>query len=346
MTETLTAAVLTDFGRPLMIEERPLPPLADGQVLVRVAAAGVCGSDVHIWRGDDPRIRLPLIMGHEGVGHVEALGGERFDVREHRLVVGDLIVWERGLTCGKCWQCAVRKAPYLCPHRQTYGITRDGSFATHIVLEASTAVFRAAGDPVALVAAVCGGATVAHAVEECGIEPGDRVTILGPGPLGLFAVALARERGAAVVNVVGTERSAARLETCRELGADAVFVRGRAERPEPAQVVLDCAGTAQSAVEGLALVAPGGIYCAPGIGRPLGRVPVDLYQDLGRRNLRIQGIWVSDVGHLAQALALVTSDRYPLHKMITHLGGLEQVTDLIQTVERREAIKAVVIPDM
>lgn len=345
MSISTYASVLTDFGRPLVLEERSLPPLQPGQTLVRVAAAGVCGSDLHIWRGDDPRIRLPLVMGHEGVGRIERLGGERCDVAGQPLAEGDLIVWERSLTCGRCWQCVVRKAPYLCPDRQTYGITRDGSYASHLVLEPPTHLFKVEGDAVVLAAAVCAGATVAHAIECCEISPGDRVTVLGAGPLGLFAAAFARERGAGAVSVIDVERAQARLALCREFGADQTFVSEQSARPEPAAAVIDCAGTAASIAEAIRLTAPGGICCAPGVGKPIGEVSIPFYEDIGRRNIRVQGIWVSDASHLHHALALVGSGRYPFAKMITHRGGLEQATELIHAVGRGETIKAVVLPE-
>ena len=133
-----SAAVVHEFGEPPRVQTVDLPALAPGGALVRIAAAGVCGSDVHMWRGHDPRIRLPLVLGHEGVGIVEQVEGDAADILDRRLSPGDVIIWDRGITCGRCYSCAVRHQPFLCPHRQVYGITRQGCYATHLVLDPAT----------------------------------------------------------------------------------------------------------------------------------------------------------------------------------------------------------------
>lgn len=117
------AAVLEKFGEPLVMKEFDVSPLAEGEVLARIDAAGVCGSDVHIWKGNDPRTPVPIILGHEGVGRIADLGSETCDVFGRELRVGDPVVWERGIMCGKCYYCVVRKQPALCPTRKTYGIS-------------------------------------------------------------------------------------------------------------------------------------------------------------------------------------------------------------------------------
>ena len=125
------AVVLKEFNQPLVIEEGELASLKDGEILVRITASGVCGSDVHMWKGKDPRTPLPLILGHEGVGVVEEVKGEKKDIFADKIKPGDFVIWDRGVTCGNCYFCVVKKEPSLCPKRQVYGIIRDGSYATH-----------------------------------------------------------------------------------------------------------------------------------------------------------------------------------------------------------------------
>jgi len=352
-----SAAVIREFGQPPRLEAFDLPPLWPGGVLVRIAAAGVCGSDVHMWRGRDPRIRLPLVLGHEGVGVVEAADGAS-DIFGRRLEPGEVIIWDRGITCGRCYFCAVARRPALCPNRQVYGITRQGCYATHLALDAATRVITApAGvEPAAVVAAACAGATVAHAMEYCSIGPGDTVVVQGPGPTGIFAVAFARAAGASQVIVIGTERSRARLRMCEEFGADATLtVDGSTaeqrlalvqERSNGlgAGVVFDCTGRPSSLAEGLALAAPGGTYLMVGIATPVGEAAIRPYEEVARKNLRVQGVWVSDTSHLYRAVELVASGRFPFERMVTHRFGLAEAGAALEAVENREAVKAVLLP--
>jgi threonine dehydrogenase-like Zn-dependent dehydrogenase len=363
-------AVLTEFKAPLEIREEEIVPLQKGEVLVELAASGVCGSDVHMWKGKDPRTPLPLVLGHEGVGTVVDVSGPKTDIFGNSVEEGDLIIWDRGVTCDQCYFCAVRKEPSLCPKRQVYGIVRDGCYATHLTLLAGTKVIRLVGeiavrkgaggksaiDPAILVAASCSGATAAHTVELLPIQAGDLVVLQGPGPLGLFCLAFAFAKGASEAVVIGTRADAKRLELAKEFGAvhtsvveDSSVEARREEVMEltngiGANVVIDCTGTPASFNEGLRLTAPGGTYSLPGIATPVGEVPMRLYEDVARKNVRIQGVWVSDTSHLYQAVRLVLSGRFPLHKLVTHRFPLEKVMDALKVVDNKEAIKAVLVP--
>ncbi len=366
-------AVLTEFNSPLEIREEEIPPLEAGEVLVELAASGVCGSDVHMWKGKDPRTPLPLVLGHEGVGRVVDARGEKSDIFGSKISEGDLIIWDRGVTCNQCYFCAVMKEPSLCPNRQVYGIVRDGCYSTHLTLLPETKMVRLAGglmekqgidnkskmnkiDPAILVAASCSGATAAHTVELLPIRAGDVVVIQGPGPLGLFCLAFAFAKGATTAVVIGTRADTSRLKLSRELGPVITYViedsSVEARRSEVldmtrgigASVVIDCTGTPVSFNEGLRLTAPGGTYALPGIATPAGEVPVSVYEDVARKNVRIQGVWVSDTSHLYQAVQLVLSGRFPLHKLVTHRFPLEKVMDALNAVDSKEAIKAVLLP--
>ncbi|MBU0610453.1 MAG: alcohol dehydrogenase catalytic domain-containing protein, partial [Armatimonadetes bacterium] len=124
-THTASAMILEQFGQPLVLRDLPVPELAPGEVLLRLRASGICGSDLDIVAGEDPRVALPLVIGHEGIGEIAALGGAKADVFGEGLRVGDLVAFNRGLTCGQCPYCTLRGEPELCPWRTTYGINGD-----------------------------------------------------------------------------------------------------------------------------------------------------------------------------------------------------------------------------
>ncbi|MFH1084894.1 MAG: alcohol dehydrogenase catalytic domain-containing protein, partial [Chloroflexota bacterium] len=177
------AAVLRAFGQPLRLEELDVPPLEPGQALVAIEAAGVCGSDVHMWLGKDPRTPLPMILGHEGVGRIVDAAGPLMDVHGQRVAPGERVLWERGVTCGACYYCAVRGEPELCPTRWVYGIYRgmdapphlNGCYASHLILDAKTPLIALGeeADPAVYVPASCSGATAAHGFELSPTHLGD-----------------------------------------------------------------------------------------------------------------------------------------------------------------------------
>ena len=360
------AAVLTRFNEPLELQEFEVGPLGEGEVLVKITAAGVCGSDVHMWHAKDPRTPLPIILGHEGVGEIAQIGGRKADVFGRELKPGDKVMWERGIMCGKCYYCVVKKQPSLCPSRKTYGISLSckesphlrGCYAEYLHLLPNAHMIRIDDDidPAVLVPASCSGATGAHAVELADVAPGDNVVIIGPGPVGLYILAMVLERGAAKVIVLGTDADAMRLQWCREFGAQETIsvsqttLEQRVDRVREltnglgANVVFECTGVRAAAEEGLHYVAPYGTYLIPGIATPVGESTIRFFEQIARKNVRLQGVWVSDTGHLYRAIQLVLSRRYPFEKVITHRFGLEEATKALETVAAREAMKAVLVP--
>ena len=363
----ISAAVLEAFNTPLAWREFEVAPLARSELLVRVEAAGICGSDLHMWEGKDPRTPLPIILGHEAVGRVQEVGSQKQDILGHPVHPGDLIAWDRGVVCGRCYYCVVRKQPYLCPNRRVYGINMScaqpphllGGYAQAMHLLAPTNVLVVPGDldPALLVPASCSGATAAHAVEAAGINPGDTVVVQGPGPLGLFALALAKERGAGTCIMVGTQRSAWKLAIAARFGADAQLYadQGTAETRREAiralahgrgaDVIIDCSGSPSAMAEGTKWLAPGGVYALAGAAVPVGDVPVAAYEDLVRKNARLQGIWVSDTSHFYQACRLVIQGKYPFDEIVTHRFALRQADQALQALKRREVLKAVLVSE-
>lgn len=353
--------VLEQFNAPLLEREYPLPEPASGEVLVRLVVAGVCGSDVHIQQGEDPRVPLPLIPGHEGVGHIAETGGAVFTVQGELLRPGDLIFWDRGLSCGACYQCLVLKNPSLCAKRRVKGINvpasepphLNGCYSRYIMLEARTAIFKLdhSVEPAALVSAGCSGATIAHAFDLVPPRPGEVVVVQGPGPLGIWAVALARACGAGKVAVIGG--STGRLELCRRFGADLLLNRTKTTDEERRRAVLDLSGGRgadlvveatghiSALLEGLELIRPGGAWLSVGYAQPAGTAPVDPYRHIVKKNIRLQGVWVSDSTHTWQALQLALADPDLFGAMVTHRFSLDQANEALAAVANRSALKAV-----
>jgi len=361
MPEEARAMVLTRFREPLEMRGFPLPEPREGEILVRMLAAGVCGSDVHMWLGEDERIRLPIILGHEGAGEIVAIGGERRSVLGEPLSSGMKILWNRGVTCGGCYFCTVKREPSLCPHRWVYGISKScespphlfGCYAEYILLDAKTDVFVLGDSDLAtFVPASCSGATAAHAVELCPPSPGDTVVVQGPGPLGIFLVAFAAEMGARRIAVIGGTPE--RLKICEILGATDIINRRETspgERREiimsltggrGADIVYEAVGTAEAVREGIALVRNGGSYVLAGFGQPGGTVSIDCFSDVVRKNLRIQGVWVSDTQHTFMAISLVERNKEKFARVVTHRFRLNEATEALEAMRDKRAVKAVI----
>lgn len=360
----MQAAVLKRFNEPLDIQTFPEPQVGPGEVLVRITAAGVCGSDVHMWHGLDPRTPLPIILGHEGVGIIEKIGedGSRLDVYGRELCEGEPVIWDRSIVCGQCYFCAVKAQPNLCRSRWSYGIHRscsdpphlNGCYADHILLVRETKIVSLADwedfDPPALVTAGCSGATAANAAELAGIVPGDTVVIQGAGPLGLYLVGYARAYGADKVMVI--EGVPARIELARRLGADVVCdinyttpdsrVEQLLEMTNRigADVAFEAVGRPEPFLEGVRMVRDGGCYVAVGTAVPTGSIPVDFYHQIVRKHLKLQGVWTNDTRHLIQALSLVRGNMQVFSDMVSHRFPLDEATAALDVMAKREAIKA------
>lgn len=356
--------VLEGFNQPLVLKTFSVPRLGAGEILVKVEAAGVCGSDVHMWEGRDPRTRLPMILGHEGAGQIEEMKGEKRDVYGHRLQAGDKVLWSRGVTCGHCYFCKVKMEPSLCPDRWVHGIHTSsaqppyltGNYAEYLLLDQRTDFFKIGPnlDLAALVPASCSGATAAHALDLSGMQSGDSVLIQGVGPLGIFAVALARSFGASqIIAIGGTEE---RLRMGQALGASLLLNRQRLSVGERRNALMDAthgrgvdvafemAGDPEALKECISLTRTGGACVTAGFGEPHGKIELDCFQDIGRKNLRLQGVWVSEVRHTHMALKLILNRFQDFQRLITHRFSLGRANEALQAMRSKEAVKAVLLP--
>ena len=181
------AMVMEEFNAPLQLREVSMEMSRD-VIVVEILAAGICGSDIHMWRANDPRVSLPLVLGHEAVGRIISLPCEKHDLYGVKLAEGDLVMWNRGMTCGRCQACVLWKQPALCSQRWTYGINPPAEFGLlqgdmpptsscglKLTFEASSE----ADDLTAMVIASCSGATAAHALDLISIRQDETVLVQG-----------------------------------------------------------------------------------------------------------------------------------------------------------------------
>jgi len=356
--------VLETFNQPLRMRSFPIPDLKEGEVLVKIEAAGVCGSDVHMWEGRDPRLRLPMIPGHEGVGEIVDINGEKKDVYGKPLKRADKVLWNRGVTCGHCYFCKVKMEPSLCPSRWVYGIHTScakppyltGNYSEYLPLVREVDLFKMETDIDlrVFVPASCSGATTAHAFDLSRMEPGDSVLVQGVGPLGIFSVAFAGSFGASEIIVIGGTEE--RLKMCQAFGATTVLNRHRLSREERKEAVMErthgqgvdvafeMAGEPDALKECISLVRTGGSCLTAGFGEPHGRMELDCFHDIGRKNLRLQGVWVSEVRHTHMALQLMMRRPQDFKKLITHTFPLDRANEALHAMKSKEAVKAVLLP--
>jgi L-iditol 2-dehydrogenase len=373
LPETSRAAVLTAHGEPLEIRELPLPQqLEPGALLVRIEAATVCGSDLHLWDGSlagSQGMDLPVIPGHEMVGSVVAFGqGAERDTFGQPLALGDRICFTHA-SCNNCEHCRLDNQPTLCKDRQYYMFTNCerppflvGGMAEYCYVFPNSGRVRVPDEVKTewASAASCALRTVVHSFDRIGrIEPHQTVVIQGAGPLGLFATALANNLGAKRVITIGAPDN--RLEIARAFGATDTISVLEVTEPEDrtaavrellggdgAEVVFEFSGARTAFTEGLAMVKEGGRYMVTGqIDGPGKEVPLRPGY-ITRQQLTVMGTWSGHIGEYYKALEFIRSnhDRYDFGALVPNRYRLEEATQALERMRAQEDIKPVITPQV
>jgi threonine dehydrogenase-like Zn-dependent dehydrogenase len=361
-------AVMTGFNQPLESRTYPLPAdLKPGEFLIRVELAGMCGTDVHLHKGQ-LNIPLPLILGHETTGRIAAMGSsDTLDWLGNPLKIDDRVSFTVGRTCKTCRYCRVYRLPSRCLNRKAYGVSTPCGTAPHLLggygqyhfLHADTAVFKLPDDlpSESLVGAGCALVTAIHGFEKMQMQWAESVLIQGSGPVGLAALAVAKEAGGRPIIVIGGPRE--RLERCRRFGADLTIdideVRDPAQRRRMvldatgglgADIVVECVGMPQAVAEGWDLARDGGKYLVLGHYGDAGPTLLNPHV-ITRKELTVLGTWGSEPQHWTIALEFLRTRKqaYPFHELITHRFGLNQVNEALSAVANWQTGKAVILPN-
>ncbi|KQT83864.1 Zn-dependent oxidoreductase [Aurantimonas sp. Leaf443] len=251
-------AIAVETPHRLALRETDCPAPGPGEIRLSVARGGICGSDLHILHGSNPFAVYPRIIGHEFAGTVTALGAG-----VTRLSVGERVVADPVLACGRCHPCRIGR-PNVCARLEVFGVHRDGGFRSELVLPEANAVKVPPGLSFAVAAMAEPFSVAANVLRNTGCGPDDSVLVYGAGTVGLTVLQVARLHGARVLVADLDER---RLARAAALGADRVIhsaresvaaaVAGETDGLGPT-VVIDGAGVPALLAEALDVVAPAG----------------------------------------------------------------------------------------
>lgn len=355
------AAVVESLGSAPVIREVCWPELEGGSMIVKVDAATICGTDIGIWKKGASGANPPYIPGHETCGSVQEIKGRRHDVLGNPLLIGDRVIWSYPF-CGQCFYCSVANQPTLCDNATRFGRARFdeapyllGGCASHHYVPPRSGVAKVPDEvpPELAASAACALRTVVHAFERLGpVAPYEVCLIQGCGPVGLYATAMARQRGFRKVILIGAPAN--RLGVGRRFGAASVLnldeVTGQHERRDwcleltdgrGADVVIQCA-SASAIPEGLGLVRPGGRYLSIGGG---GRNDLEIAAAaVTNKMLRVIGVRSGEARHFHSALEFLASAPVPFGDLVSGRYQLGDLGDVFARMESLDEIKPVILP--
>jgi L-iditol 2-dehydrogenase len=344
----MKSLLLSEYNH-LEIVDLPVPALESHEVLVKVEACGICGSDVHGYDGTSGRRIPPIVMGHEAAGTIAALGSEVTGLTE-----GDRVTFDSTVYCGRCEFCA-RGEVNLCEHRQVVGVScgdyrRHGAFAEYVALPQHI-LYRLPESISFAEAAMLEAVSVAlHAVRISPISEAKTALVIGAGMIGLLTMQAAKAAGCGRVLIADVDAS--RLKLAMEVGADvALHASGdaliadvlRLTDGRGVDVVFEAVGRNETVQAAIDCARKGGAVTM--IGNIAAEVALPL-QKVVTRQLRLQGSCAS-AGEYPEAIALVASGRIQVKPLITAVAALEEGPRWFERLHAREPnlMKVVLTPN-
>ena len=340
MPTKMQAAVVEQFGRPLMLQEWDVPTPGPGQILVKTEACGVCHTDLHAAKGDWPlKPNLPFIPGHEAIGRVVALGAGVTRVKE-----GDRVgvPWLYS-ACGHCEYC-LSAWETVCGEAQFGGYTRNGGFAEYLLADPNYVAHIPAGlGSKEAAPLICAGVTTYKGIKVADVRPGEWIAISGCGGLGHMAIQYAKAMG---LHVCAVDIEDGKLEHAKRLGAELTV---NAKTDDPATVLKEHIG---GGAHGVLITAPSLPAFKQGVemtrktrhlcagrfaARRLSRLPLF---DVVANCITIRGSFVGNREDMAEALAFAAEGKV---KADIELQPLSGINDIFERLERGDVPSRVVL---
>lgn len=330
----MKAVVLTDINK-MAIVEVATPTPGPGQSLIRVLACGICGTDRHIYKGEYPSTK-PVILGHEFGGEVSAVGpGSKFKV-------GQLVSVDPNIVCGKCPDCRAKRIAF-CPELTALGVNIDGGLAQYVVTP-DTQIYPVPADlnPLHL-AFIEPLACSIHALDLAALMGGEKVTVLGGGVIGLLVVQLAKLAGASEIVLVTRQKK--RREVAEQIGATRTIdpkSHNVGDEIKNMDVTFECAGAIETFTQAQQITRRGGAIILLGLPAASTKLEIKPF-DIVFNEHRIQGSYLNPHTQ-ARAVALVSSGKLDLDRLISKVVGLDGVCDILNSDPAEGDIKYIMSP--
>ncbi len=343
---TMLAARLIEPGTPLRVDEVPVPDITADEVLVKIAACGLCGTDIHLAvDGDIPVAHMPITLGHEGAGEIAAVGANVTTFKE-----GDPVALLPAANCGVCRFCRVGRES-LCEASGVYGMVRDGALAHYIAAPARSVLPVPEGIAFDIAAIVTDGvSTPFHALRSRGrLKAGESVSVIGCGGLGTHAVMLARMMGASII--IAVDPDAAARTRALALGADLAIdptttdpakeVRGHTGR-RGVDLAMEFVGRTDTVTMALRMLDKAGRAVIVGVGMGKPELP-PLVSFVGLEHAVI-GSFGMDRRDIQDLFALIAGGRLDLRQSISARYPLAEVNAAIgRLVDKDQGVVRVVV---
>jgi threonine 3-dehydrogenase len=342
----MRALVKQSAGPGMVVKDVPVPACGPNDVLIKVHFAGVCGTDLHIWEWDawaSGRLKPPLVIGHEFAGEIVKLGSDA--AAAGLLAVGNRVTAEGHIVCGHCLPCRTGDF-HVCRRTSIIGVDRDGAFAEFIVMPASNVMCLdgistetgAIMDPIG---------NAVHTVLEGQVVAGAAVLVVGCGPIGCFAVGIARAAGASLV--VASDLNPTRRAIAERMGAHVVLDPTRDDVPGRLQeltggdgmdLVCEMSGHPSGHAQAFQAVRPGGRVNM--LGTPSRTTEVDFARDVIFKGVTVYGVTGRRMYQTWQAMSrFLRAGQFDPAPVVTHRFPLERIADAIGVIKDGSAGKVI-----
>lgn len=334
----MLAVVKENKSSGVVIKDIPVPKPKDGEVLVKIKGASICGTDISIYDWTpwaEGHITPPIVIGHEVVGEVVEVNGDN----PKNLQKGDLVSSETHIFCGKCHQCEIGNK-HICENMELFGIGRDGGFAEFATIPTRTTWKNDPSLPIDVMSSQEPLGNAVHVVDKAEVK-GKTVLVFGLGPTGLCAVAAAKAAGAA--KVIAINRGEYRRELGKKMGADEVYDKLPQNLKNTADVVLEMSGNEDAIKDAFEAARIAGVIVIFGI--PKKEIPIDFGKYFINKELTLKSVFGRRIWETWDKVSeLLTSGKVDLKPLITHKFPLSEFEKAMEVMKSGQCGKIILEP--